>query len=76
MNIHGTRSIQTLIDILSKNLEVFKEDIQRIIAEITPSVKDLSLNVHGNHVIQSFLCIFKSSQMPADRDQEGTENYE
>lgn len=50
-NIHGTRSIQTLIDILSKNLEFFRDEISRIIAAITPSVRELSLNVHGNHVI-------------------------
>lgn len=76
MNIHGTRSIQTLIDILSKNLDFFNEEISRIILQITPAIKDLSLNVHGNHVIQAFLCIFKSSSMPSDPDQEGTEAYD
>ena len=68
LNIHGTRSIQTLIDILSKDLKTFKDDVLRIIAVIAPQVKELSLNVHGNHVVQAFLCIFKSSQMPQDKD--------
>lgn len=76
INIHGTRSIQTLVDVLSKKLEIFEKDILKIIGQLKKQVRDLSLNVHGNHVIQAFLCIFKSSQVPSDSDIVGTETYD
>lgn len=43
MNVHGTRSVQTLIDFLSKKTGVFEKDLFRIIDQLKSSVKELSL---------------------------------
>jgi hypothetical protein len=51
MNVHGTRSVQSLVDILSKKLTAFEKEILLIISALEPLIKELSLNVHGNHVI-------------------------
>ena len=31
------------------------------------------MNMHGNHVIQAFLMIFKASDQPADKDSQGSD---
>ncbi|CDW87351.1 UNKNOWN [Stylonychia lemnae] len=76
MSIHGTRAVQFLIEIISKNLSVLDTEMMRIIEFLNQYIKDMSLSVHGNHVIQAFLCIFKSSMNPEDHDQEGSEIYQ
>lgn len=43
MNVHGTRSIQTLVDTLSKKLPLFDHEIFRLINQLTTSIKELSL---------------------------------
>ena len=60
-NIHGTRAIQFLVQVLFKLLPQLEDDLMTIIQELNFNIRQLSLDVHGNHVIQSFLCIFKAS---------------
>jgi len=51
INVHGTRSVQALIETLNKKLSVFEGEIMRIINQLNKEIKDLILNVHANHVI-------------------------
>jgi len=36
MNVHGTRAIQTLVEVLSKNLETLEPELMSIIEEMKP----------------------------------------
>jgi hypothetical protein len=42
-------------------------------ASLSTSVVELTMDMHGNHVIQSFLMIFKASNRPADSDSPGSD---
>lgn len=44
-----------------------------IIKKLTESIVDLTLDAHGNHVIQAFLLLFKASDTPSDGDIPGSE---
>ena len=50
-NVHGTRAVQTLIEVLSKNTKKTEQLLLSIIQYLRPQIRDLSLNAHGNHVI-------------------------
>lgn len=51
MSIHGTRAVQFLIEIISKNLSELEYEMLKIIEFVNRSIKEMSLSVHGNHVI-------------------------
>lgn len=51
INVHGTRSVQALIETLNKNIYKFEEEIMQIINELNKNIKELTLDVHSNHVI-------------------------
>ena len=44
-----------------------------VITALNQEVVQLTMNMHGNHVIQAFLMIFKASDQPADRDSQGSD---
>ena len=46
----------------------------RVIDALYDSVVELTMDMHGNHVIQTFLMIFKASENPADEDNAGSNN--
>lgn len=75
MDNHGTRVIQTLIEILGKNAYYLHNEILVMIAELDQSIFDLSTHANGNHVIQQFLLVFRASDKPGDKDIEGQEKY-
>ena len=43
MNVHGTRAVQTLIEMLSKSTKQTEHLLMSIIQYLRPSIKDLSL---------------------------------
>ena len=61
---------------LSKQLHLLEPEMLKIIQQLQSQIKELSLNVHGNHVIQAFLCIFKASVNPEDSDLDGSEKFQ
>lgn len=84
LNLHGTRAIQTLVDRLALRIvEDHKNGVtnqginhctlSQVIHALNQSVVELTMDMHGNHVIQSFLMIFKASNRPADQDLDGSE---
>ena len=42
-NVHGTRSIQKLIQVLSNNLEEFEQQVFKMIEVLAPKIRELSL---------------------------------
>jgi len=85
LNIHGTRAVQTLIDRLARN--AIKDNanqsaapslnhltLMSVISALNQEVVQLTMNMHGNHVIQAFLMIFKASEQPADTDYNGSDS--
>ena len=40
----------------------------KVINALNTEIVELTMDMHGNHVIQSFLMIFKASERPADID--------
>lgn len=84
LNIHGTRAVQTLIDRLARiTIEENKGQsvpssechmtLMRVISALNQEAVQLTMNMHGNHVIQAFLMIFKASNHPADKDYSGSD---
>jgi hypothetical protein len=45
----------------------------QVIAALNNEVVELTMDMHGNHVIQAFLMIFKASENPSDVDSLGSE---
>lgn len=43
MNVHGTRAVQTMIEVLSKNTKRTEHLLLQIISYLRPSIKELSL---------------------------------
>ena len=48
-------------------------NIMKVIGALNLNVVDLTMDMHGNHVIQAFLMIFKASNLPADENLLGSE---
>lgn len=76
-NLHGTRAIQTLVDRLALRIVddqkaglindgINHKTLNNVIQALNQNVVELTMDMHGNHVIQSFLMIFKASNRPAD----------
>ena len=75
-SMHGTRAMQTLIEVLASRAELFHFELTKLINEFMPRVVELSVHTHGNHVLQAFLTSFRASEKPSDSDIEGSEKYE
>lgn len=64
MDLHGTRAIQTLVEVLGKNPTALHQEILMLGSEMSQYIFDLSTHPNGNHVIQAFLLTFKASDKP------------
>jgi hypothetical protein len=73
MSVHGTRAMQTLVEVLAKNIKVMSTECILLIEQLNSNILSMSTHVNGNHVIQAFLTAFKSSEQPSDPDIEGAE---
>ena len=84
LNLHGTRAVQTLIDRLALNVindqkngrivnTLSHTTLMMVIQALNEEVVELTMDMHGNHVIQAFLMVFKASNHPADLDLPGSE---
>ncbi len=43
MNVHGTRAVQTLVEVLSKDTKAFESTLLGVIDFLKPQIKELSL---------------------------------
>ena len=75
-SMHGTRAMQTLIEVLASRASRFHPELVNLIAELSQRVVELAVHTHGNHVIQAFLTSFRASEKPSDPDTKGSEQYE
>ena len=75
MDLHGTRAIQTLVEVLGKEPAALHNEILALGAEMSQYIFDLSTHPNGNHVIQEFLLTFKASDAPEDCDRAGADAY-
>ena len=64
MDLHGTRVMQILVEVLGRQPQVHHQEILAIGAEMSQFIFDLSTHPNGNHVIQAFLLTFKASDLP------------
>lgn len=64
-SVHGTRAVQSLVEVIGEQLPVTENLLLRLIAQLKHDVKQLSMSAHGNHVIQSFLVFFRASDTPS-----------
>lgn len=62
LSVHGTRAMQTLVEALALNIKDMESHCRLMIEELNKNILQLSTHVNGNHVIQSFLNAFKSSE--------------
>jgi len=51
MDLHGTRAIQTLVEVLGNEPAGLKQEILALGAEMSQYIFDLSTHPNGNHVI-------------------------
>ena len=75
MDLHGTRCIQTLVEVLGAQPAALHNEILMIGSEMSQYIFDLSTHPNGNHVIQAFLLTFKASDEPEQLDLPGSEKY-
>lgn len=75
MDLHGTRCIQTLVEVLGNEPTALHSEILAIGSEMSQYIFDLSTHPNGNHVIQAFLLTFKASDEPEQADRAGAELY-
>ena len=54
-DLHGTRAIQTLVEVLGKHRNELHQEIVAVGSEMSQYIFDLSTHPNGNHVIQEFL---------------------
>ena len=64
MDVHGTRAIQTLIEVLGKDPTTFHNELLTIGSELEHYIYELSTHPNGNHVLQAYLLAFKATEMP------------
>ena len=74
MDVHGTRAIQTLIEVVGKDPATFHEELLEIGAELNQFIFELSTHPNGNHVLQAYLIAFKASNLPHEKDAKGSES--
>jgi len=60
-SIHGTRAVQTLVDTVCGKPQL-ENLLLHLIQHLRSQVLDLTMDIHGNHVIQSFLCMTKENE--------------
>ena len=60
-NVHGTRAIQTLLEVLGQKNDRFDAEILELVHKLEEHAVELTMHTHGNHVIQSILMTFKAS---------------
>jgi len=70
LNVHGTRAVQTLIEKLAHNVNSQTAETSQnermlnhcnlvsVINALDSQIVDLTMNMHGNHVLQQFLMVF------------------
>lgn len=75
MDLHGTRAIQTLVEVLGREPAALHQEILAIGSEMSHYIFDLSTHPNGNHVIQAFLLTFKASDTPEQSDRPGAEAF-
>ena len=46
----------------------YSQLLSKVVDKLNEEVVDLIMDMHGNHVIQAFLMIFKASELPSDSD--------
>ena len=73
MDNHGTRVIQTLIEVMRKHYVHLNNEIFMIVNELDQNIFEMTTHANGNHVIQQFLLVFKASDKPGDKDIEGAQ---
>ena len=73
MDLHGTRAIQTLVQVLGNHVDCMSQEILALGNEMSQAIFDLATHSNGNHVIQEFLLTFKASDKPEDVDRAGSE---
>ena len=73
MSVHGTRAMQTLVEVLADKIPGMETECNMLVKELECNILNLSTHVNGNHVIQAFLTSFKSSDQPQDSDMDGAE---
>lgn len=89
LNVHGTRAVQTLVEKLAHNVmeELIVKNqapslkfansfnLNKVIASLNEHIVDLTLNMHGNHVLQQFLMVFNQHQDMSLEETQLTELY-
>lgn len=73
---HGTRTMQSIVEQLHKFItehNQMQKCLDSIVAELSRETLTLCTDVHGNHVIQTFIVKFRGSDAPRDPDYPGTE---
>lgn len=50
----------------------YNKILKNIISYLNMQVVELTMDMHGNHVIQSLLMVFKASERPQDDDNLGS----
>ncbi len=61
-SVHGTRAMQTLVEVIANNIAVLENACFTLINELNVDMLSMSTDVNSNHVIQTFLTAFKSSE--------------
>jgi len=51
LNVHGTRVIQTLVEVLAQKCYTMRHHLNCLINEFRGSLLELATHAHGNHVI-------------------------
>ena len=51
MDVHGTRAIQTLIEVLGKNQTTYQNELLMIGSEFEQYIFELATHPNGNHVL-------------------------
>ena len=51
MDVHGTRAIQTLIEVLGRNPTTYRNELLTIGNEFEQYIFELSTHPNGNHVL-------------------------
>ena len=71
VDMHGTRTIQTLVEMAGRYPTELHHELMTISTEMSRYIIDLSLDPHGNHVVQELILAFKASDSPDQGDEPG-----
>lgn len=89
LNVHGTRAVQTLIEKLAHNAQeelrlknqapsvrfANQFNLNKVISTLNEHIVDLTMNMHGNHVLQQFLMVFNLNMEKTPEETHLTEMY-